>query len=163
AEVFEKFGVTPDKVIDVQALAGDSTDNVPGVRGIGVKTAAELINRFGDLEGLLSHLSEITQVKRRETLEAGVEPARISRQLVTLKADVPGLPPLADGAVAEPEAKTLIGFLRAMEFSSLIKRVAEEMGVEDVTAFAPDAARAAQPKIETGAGIAARNDGGALG
>ncbi len=84
AEVMEKFGVPPSKVVEVQALAGDSTDNVPGVRGIGVKTAAELINTYGDLETLLKRAGEIKQPKRRETLIENAENARISLRLVTL-------------------------------------------------------------------------------
>ena len=88
-EVFEKFGVKPDKVIDVQSLAGDSVDNVPGVPGIGVKTAAELITTYGDLDTLLARAGEIKQPKRREKLIEFAEQARISRQLVTLKLDVP--------------------------------------------------------------------------
>ena len=87
--VMEKFGVTPDKVIDVQALAGDSTDNVPGVPGIGVKTAAQLINEYGDLETLLKRAGEIKQPKRREALERYADQARLSRRLVELKSDVP--------------------------------------------------------------------------
>ena len=94
--VMEKFGVTPDKVVDVQALAGDSTDNVPGVPGIGVKTAAQLINEYGDLETLLARAGEIKQPKRREALQQNAELARISRKLVTLRDDVP--------TPAEPEA-----------------------------------------------------------
>src|SRR6201991_4921472 len=89
AEVIEKFGVPPEKVVEVQALAGDSTDNVPGVPGIGVKTAAQLINEYGDLETLLQRAGEIKQPKRREALQQNAELARISRQLVTLKDDVP--------------------------------------------------------------------------
>src|SRR5579863_9054786 len=89
AEVLEKFGVTPDKVIQVQALAGDSVDNVPGVRGIGVKTAAELINAYGDIEVLLARVNEIKQPKRRETLIENAENARISLKLVTLDTHVP--------------------------------------------------------------------------
>src|SRR6478752_5024191 len=88
-EVLEKFGVTPDKVIEVQALAGDSTDNVPGVRGIGVKTAAELINQYGDLETLLKRAGEIKQPKRRETLIENTENARVSLKLVTLDQHAP--------------------------------------------------------------------------
>ena len=87
-EVIEKFGVSPDKVVDVQSLAGDSTDNVPGVPGIGIKTAAELINRFGDLDNLLAMADTIKQPKRRENLINYAEQARLSRQLVQLKDDV---------------------------------------------------------------------------
>src|ERR1700753_307422 len=89
AEVMEKFGVEPCKVIHVQALAGDSVDNVPGVRGIGIKTAAELINQYGDVENLLAHAHEIKQNKRRETIIENAENARISLKLVTLDEQVP--------------------------------------------------------------------------
>src|SRR5207248_4153738 len=125
AEVIEKFGVPPEKVVDVQALAGDSTDNVPGVPGIGVKTAAQLIGEYGDLETLLSRAGEIKQPKRRDALIEHAEKARISRQLVLLdgngKLDVP----LDELAVHEPDARKLIAFLKAMEFSTLTRRVAE--------------------------------------
>ncbi|MGB1987807.1 MAG: 5'-3' exonuclease, partial [Parvibaculales bacterium] len=89
AGVVEKFGVGPDKVIDVQALAGDSVDNVPGVPGIGIKTAAQLIDEYGDLDTLLARAEEIKQNKRRENLIEFAEQARISRELVTLKRDTP--------------------------------------------------------------------------
>src|SRR6516164_9092808 len=125
AEVIEKFGVSPDKVIEVQALAGDSTDNVPGVPGIGIKTAAQLIAEYGDLETLLKRAGEIKQPKRREALIENAEKARISRQLVTLDDRVKLEVPLADLAVHEPDPRRLIAFLKAMEFSSLTRRVAE--------------------------------------
>src|SRR6201999_2128381 len=89
AEVMEKFGVAPSKVIHVQALAGDSSDNIPGVRGIGIKTAAELINEYGDVENLLKNASEIKQPKRRETLIENAQNARVSKKLVTLDANAP--------------------------------------------------------------------------
>ena len=127
-EVFEKFGVKPDKVIDVQSLAGDSTDNVPGVPGIGVKTAAELITTYGDLDTLLARAGEIKQPKRREKLIEFAEQARISRQLVTLKQDVPVEVALDTAGVADPDPAVLLGFLRAMEFNTLTKRVAEGLG-----------------------------------
>src|SRR5499427_7747597 len=123
--VMEKFGVTPDKVIDVQALAGDSTDNVPGVPGIGVKTAAQLIIEYGDLEQLLFRATEIKQPKRREALIENAEKARISRQLVLLDDKVDLDVPLDELAVQEPDARKLIAFLKAMEFSTLTRRVAE--------------------------------------
>jgi DNA polymerase I len=125
AEVIEKFGVPPEKVVEVQALAGDSTDNVPGVPGIGVKTAAQLIVEYGDLETLLFRATEIKQPKRREALIENAEKARISRKLVLLDDKVDLEVPLADLAVHEPDARKLIAFLKAMEFSSLTKRVAE--------------------------------------
>ena len=118
-EVVEKFGVTPDRVIDVQALAGDSTDNVPGVPGIGVKTAAELINQFGDLDTLLAQEETIKQPKRRENLVSFAEQARISRQLVRLKNDVE-LPLTIDQLASQPrDVDVLVGFLRAQGFNSL--------------------------------------------
>ena len=129
-EVREKFGVPPDKVVDVQALAGDSTDNVPGVPGIGVKTAAELINEYGDLETLLARAGEIKQPKRRERLTEFALQARLSRELVTLKDDVPITVPVEQLGVREPEPESLLGFLREMEFSTLTKRIAEGLKVE---------------------------------
>jgi DNA polymerase-1 len=124
-EVIEKFGVPPEKVVEVQALAGDSTDNVPGVPGIGVKTAAQLIAEYGDLEQLLKRAGEIKQPKRREALIENAEKARISRKLVLLDDKVDLEVPLEDLAVHEPDARKLIAFLKAMEFSSLTRRVAE--------------------------------------
>ncbi|WP_407177326.1 DNA polymerase I [Bradyrhizobium sp. STM 3562] len=137
AEVREKFGVPPEKVVDVQALAGDSTDNVPGVPGIGVKTAAQLIIDYGDLDTLLLRASEIKQPKRREALIENAEKARISRQLVLLDDKVDLEVPLDDLAVHEPDARKLIAFLKAMEFSSLTRRVAEYAHV-DPADVAPD-------------------------
>jgi DNA polymerase I len=136
AEVLEKFGVTPDKVVQVQALAGDSTDNVPGVRGIGIKTAAELINIYGDIETLLSKTGEIKQNKRRETLIENAENARISLKLVTLDLNVPIKEKPDEFAVHEPDCKELIAFLKAMEFGSITRRVAAHYNVEDVDAIA---------------------------
>ena len=124
-EVIEKFGVPPAKVVEVQALAGDSTDNVPGVPGIGVKTAAQLIVEYGDLETLLLRAGEIKQPKRREALIENAEKARISRQLVLLDDKVELEVPLDELAVHEPDARKLIAFLKAMEFSTLTRRVAE--------------------------------------
>ncbi len=124
-EVIEKFGVPPEKVVEVQALAGNSTDNVPGVPGIGVKTAAQLIAEYGDLETLLKRAGEIKQPKRREALIENAEKARISRQLVLLDDKVKLDVPLAELAVHEPDARKLIAFLKAMEFSTLTRRVAE--------------------------------------
>src|SRR5713101_287972 len=124
-EVIEKFGVPPEKVVEVQALAGDSTDNVPGVPGIGVKTAAQLIVEYGDLETLLHRAGEIKQPKRREALIENAEKARISRQLVLLDDKVTLDVPLDELAVHEPDARKLIAFLKAMEFSTLTRRVAE--------------------------------------
>ena len=136
AEVLEKFGVAPDKVIHVQALAGDSVDNVPGVRGIGIKTAADLINQYGDLETLLSRASEIKQNKRRETLIEHADNARLSLRLVTLDDHVPLNEPPGDFAVQEPRASELIAFLKAMEFSTLTRRAAAHFQVEDLDGIA---------------------------
>src|SRR5215510_10974547 len=130
AEVVEKFGVPPDKVIEVQALIGDSTDNVPGVPGIGVKTAAQLIGEYGDLETLLARVSEIKQLKRREALIENADKARLSKTLVTLDAHVPLDVPLADIAVHDLDSKRLIAFFKAMEFNSLTRRVAEFSGAD---------------------------------
>src|SRR5437763_11050758 len=137
-EVMEKFGVPPEKVVDVQALIGDSTDNVPGVPGIGVKTAAQLIVEYGDLETLLLRAGEIKQPKRREALLENAEKAPISRKLVLLDDKVDLEVPLDDLAVHEPDARKLIAFLKAMEFSTLTKRVAEysEIDPSNVTADA---------------------------
>ncbi|MGE5266131.1 MAG: DNA polymerase I [Deltaproteobacteria bacterium] len=129
-EVMEKFGVPPDKVTDVQALAGDSTDNVPGVPGIGLKTAAELINAYGDLTTLLERADEIKQPKRREKLLEFAEQARISHALVSLKDDVPEAVPVEQFGVRDPDPEELIGFLRRMEFNTLTRRIAEKLGVE---------------------------------
>src|SRR5262245_56872020 len=137
-EVIEKFGVGPDKVVEVQALAGDSTDNVPGVPGIGVKTAAQLIVEYGDLEQLLFRATEIKQPKRREALIENAEKARISRQLVLLDDKVDLEVPLDDLSVQEPDARKLIAFLKAMEFSTLTRRVAEYSQI-DPADIEPDA------------------------
>ena len=123
-QVVEKFGVPPEKVIEVQALAGDSTDNIPGVPGIGVKTAAELIQTYGDLETLLARAGEIKQNKRRENLIEFAEQARISQKLVTLSQEVPVDIPIEDTRVQNLDGKQAIAFLKAMEFSTLTKRVA---------------------------------------
>src|SRR5437588_52083 len=124
-EVIEKFGVPPEKVVDVQALAGDTSDNVPGVPGIGVKTAAQLIVEYGDLETLLLRAGEIKQPKRREALIENAEKARISRQLVLLDDKAQLEVPLDELAMHEPDARKLIAFLKGMEFSTLTRRVAE--------------------------------------
>lgn len=159
-EVIEKFGVPPEKVVEVQALAGDSTDNVPGVPGIGVKTAAQLIVEYGDLEQLLFRATEIKQPKRREALIEYAEKARISRQLVLLDDKVDLEVPLDDLAVHEPDARKLIAFLKAMEFSTLTKRVAEysEIDPADVTADAGGKSAASAPapsKAQSSSGTAA--------
>jgi DNA polymerase I len=154
-EVIEKFGVPPEKVVEVQALAGDSTDNVPGVPGIGVKTAAQLIVEYGDLETLLLRAGEIKQPKRREALIANAEKARISRQLVLLDDKVALEVALDELAVHEPDARKLIAFLKAMEFSTLTRRVAEysQIDAANVDADASNksgAASAAPPNATSG-------------
>src|SRR5215813_4407695 len=137
-EVIEKFGVPPDKVIEVQSLIGDSTDNVPGVPGIGVKTAAQLIGEYGDLETLLKRAGEIKQEKRRQALIHNAEKARLSKKLVTLDDHVKLDVPIGDLAVHEPDHKRLIAFLKAMEFNALTRRVAEFAQL-DAGAIQPDA------------------------
>src|ERR1700724_1959307 len=137
-EVIEKFGVPPDKVIEVQALIGDSTDNVPGVPSIGQKTAALLINEYGDLETLLKRAGEIKQDKRRQAIIDNADKARLSKKLVTLDTNVKLDVPIGDLAVHEPDHKRLIAFLKAMEFSSLTRRVAEFSSI-DIAAIEPDA------------------------
>jgi DNA polymerase-1 len=149
-EVRERFGVPPDKVIDVQALAGDSIDNVPGVPGIGVKTAAELINEYGDLESLLARAGEIKQPKRRERLTEFALQARLSYDLVKLKDDVPREVPVEQLGVRDPDVKTLLGFLRELEFATLTKRIAEGLGVETPPPVERQAAPAV-PRAETAA------------
>ena len=128
-QVVDKFGVGPEKVVDVQALAGDSTDNVPGVPGIGVKTAALLINEYGDLDTLLARAEEIKQKKRRENLIEFAEQARISRELVRLRDDVATTIALEGMTVGHPDPDTLLRFLVEMEFNTLTRRIAAEMGV----------------------------------
>ena len=128
AEVVERFGVMPDKVVDVQALAGDSTDNVPGVPGIGVKTAAELINSYGDLDTLLARAEEIKQPKRRENLIQFAEQARISRDLVRLRNDTPMPLPLADLQRLPRDMEKLRAFLSAQDFKRLLARIGDDGG-----------------------------------
>jgi DNA polymerase I len=161
-EVIEKFGVPPEKVVEVQALAGDSTDNVPGVPGIGVKTAAQLIVEYGDLEQLLFRAGEIKQPKRREALIENAEKARISRQLVLLDDKVDLDVPLDDLSVHEPDARKLIAFLKAMEFSTLTRRVAEYSQVDpsDVEA---DASNKSAASGASGAPASAKATGGTTG
>ena len=143
-EVIEKFGVTPDKVVDVQALAGDSTDNVPGVPGIGIKTAAELINQFGDLDSLLAAAETIKQPKRRENLIQFAEQARISRQLVYLKDDV-DVPLAIDGLVTpQAEEEKLMGFLAEQGFKSLIAALGGTMPAASPAAASLSSAKTAR-------------------
>jgi DNA polymerase-1 len=147
AEVMEKFGVTPDKVVDVQALAGDSTDNVPGAPGIGIKTAALLINEYGDLETLLKRTAEIKQPKRRESLEQNAELIRISRKLVLLRDDVP--PPADPDSFDKhaPDPNVLLPWLEQQGFKSLLARYKGELG-EATSPVAPAATPAPVKKAE---------------
>ncbi|TCQ82032.1 DNA polymerase I [Ochrobactrum sp. BH3] len=124
-EVIEKWGVPPEKMIDLQSLTGDSTDNVPGIPGIGPKTAAQLLEEFGDLDTLLARASEIKQNKRRENIIAYADQTKIARELVTLKTDVPLDVDLESLVLESQNGPKLIGFLKAMEFTSLTRRVAE--------------------------------------
>ncbi len=146
AEVFEKFGVKPDRVVDVQALAGDSTDNVPGVPGIGVKTAAELINTYGDLDTLLKRAGEIKQPKRRESLLANRELALVSRELVRLKDDVAVPVPLDALTLKRPDAEKLRGFLQAQGFRTTLSRL-EAAGLLTGGTDAPPPAPSSAPSV----------------
>ena len=129
-EVHEKFGVGPEKVIDVQALCGDATDNVPGVPGIGIKTAALLINEYGDLDAVLERAGEIKQNKRRENLIEFADLARVSRELVTLKDDVPLEMGIDDLRLKQPESDVLLAFMAEMELERLAGRIAQRLGGE---------------------------------
>ena len=133
-KVRERFGVGPEKVVEVQALAGDSTDNVPGVPGIGVKIAAELINTYGDLENLLAHAEEIKQTKRRERLIENADLARVSYDLVRLRDDVPVERGFEDFATREPDPDTLLAFLEQQGFKSIAARIVSRLGAEAGTA-----------------------------
>jgi DNA polymerase-1 len=141
AEVIDYFGVPPDKVVDVQSLAGDSTDNVPGAPGIGVKTAAQLIQEYGDLDTLLARAHEIKQPKRRETLTNPqiVEQVRVSRELVRLVRDVELACPLDDLGLSPPDGRTLVAFMKALEFTTITRRAGETFGV-DANEIDPDPA-----------------------
>jgi len=164
AEVIERFGVPPEKVIEVQSLIGDSTDNVPGVPGIGVKTAAKLIGEYGDLETLLARANEVKQPKCREALIENAEQARLSRRLVKLDDDVPLEADIAEFAVRDPDPSALLPFLKSLEFVSLLRRAAARLGVEDPDLLAPAARESpsgteAPPAIATPASIPAASKG----
>jgi len=136
-EVFEKFGVGPDKMIDLQALIGDSVDNVPGAPGIGPKTAAQLLDEYGDLDTLLARAGEIKQPKRRETLINFADQIRLSRELVRLTCDAPAPEPIDDFAVRDPDPVLLAEFLDKMEFRSLRNRVGDgKAAAKEGSAFA---------------------------
>ncbi|WP_026941402.1 DNA polymerase I [Hellea balneolensis] len=127
-QVIEKFGMGPERVIEIQALAGDSVDNIPGVPGIGVKTAVVLLEQFGDLETLLQRCDEIPQKGRREKMMANIDNARVSLELVTLKTDVDLETPLEDLAVSDPDIEVLFDFLEEMQFRTLTNRVRAALG-----------------------------------
>jgi len=152
-EVIEKFGVPPEKVVDVQSLAGDSVDNVPGAPGIGVKTAALLINEYGDLETLLARADEIKQPKRREALIGNADLIRISKRLVTLDTHAPVETPLDALEVQKPEPDALMDFLSRMEFRTLTRRVAEALKIEapvmTENSLSPAHVTDADPKTDT--------------
>jgi DNA polymerase-1 len=138
-QVMEKFGVTPDKVVDVQALAGDTSDNVPGVPGIGIKTAAQLINEFGTLENLLTRAGEIKQDKRRETIITNADKARISKKLVMLDANAPVPVALSDLKTHDPKKPDLIAFLKEHAFNSILKRL--DISIDVIPSAAPEGAK----------------------
>jgi DNA polymerase-1 len=143
-QVIEKFGLGPEKVVEIQALAGDSVDNVPGAPGIGIKTAAQLLSEFGDLDTLLERAGEIKQPKRRETLIQYADQIRLSRELVRLADDAPVPTPLPDLCVREPDGAVLAAFLEALEFRTLARRVAEaRSGPAPVQPARPEPAPAA--------------------
>ncbi|MDK1492420.1 DNA polymerase I [Sinorhizobium sp. 7-81] len=143
-DVIEKWGVPPEKMIDLQAMTGDSTDNVPGIPGIGPKTAAQLLEEYGDLDTLLARAGEIKQQKRRESIIANAELARLSRQLVTLKNDTPLDVPLEDLRLEPQNGPKLIAFLKTMEFNTLTRRVAAATDTD------AEAVKAAHVPIEWG-------------
>lgn len=151
AEVIEKFGVTPDKVVDVQALAGDSVDNVPGVPGIGIKTAAQLITEYGDLDTLLARAGDIKQPKRREALLENAEKARISRQLVALDAHVAPPVPVEDLKITHPDREKLFAFLREQGFRSTLSRMEKQFGAAPAANDAPPMATFTQTPLPAGA------------
>ncbi|MET4699097.1 DNA polymerase-1 [Constrictibacter sp. MBR-5] len=147
-EVRERFGVGPELVVDVQALAGDSVDNVPGVPGIGVKTGAQLVLEYGGLDALLERAHEIKQPKRRENLIAFADQARLSRDLVRLRADVPTEEGIDDFVVRQPDPDTLLGFLREQGFRSITARAERQLAGSGAPVAAPAADAAPPPPAE---------------
>ncbi|MEL7104846.1 MAG: DNA polymerase I [Pseudomonadota bacterium] len=145
--VEEKFGVGPDRVVDVQALAGDSVDNVPGAPGIGVKTAALLINEYGSLEELLDRAGEIKQPKRRESLVENRAQIELSKKLVQLDCDMELDYDLDSLEVRDPDPEALLGFLASMEFRTITKRVADALGAEPPAIEEAPAAEVATPEV----------------
>ncbi len=148
-EVIDKFGVKPDQVIDVQSLAGDSSDNIPGVPGIGVKTAAELINKYKNLENLLNKASKIPQNKRRETLLSNKDKAQLSKQLVTLKNDVPVKNDPNEFLIKDIDKNKLYEFLREMEFNRLLSQAINFYGEPDNQNFKAQSSSVKNLKINT--------------
>ncbi len=148
-EVVEKFGVKPNQVIDVQSLAGDSSDNIPGVPGIGVKTAAELINKYKTLDVLLERAGEIPQNKRRETLLSNKDKAILSRQLVTLKDDVPVKDDLSSFILKKVKTEKLYDFLRQMEFNRLLSQAINFYGDSEKENISPKFSDSKLSKINT--------------
>ena len=148
-EVIEKFGVKPNQVIDVQSLAGDSSDNIPGVPGIGIKTAAELINKYKNLDTLLNKASEIPQNKRRETLLKNKDKALLSRKLVTLKHDVPVKEKLENFIFKDINKENLFNFLREMEFNRLLSQAISHYGEEKISNSNKEYEKNKKQKINT--------------
>jgi DNA polymerase-1 len=156
-QVFEKFGVYPDKVVDLQALTGDSVDNVPGAPGIGIKTASALITEYGDLDSVLARAGEIKQQKRRETLIEYADQIRLSRELVRLDAATPLPEPVEDLGVRPPDPKTLGDFLEAMEFRTLARRVGEAAGGAPAAGAQATELAAGAAAIDTAAYVCVRD------
>ena len=148
-EVLEKFGVKPNQVIDVQSLAGDTSDNIPGVPGIGIKTASELINKYKNLDNLLKKASEITQNKRRETLIANKQKALLSKKLVTLKEDVPVKQSADKFLIKSIDKEKLYSFLREMEFNRLLSQAISFYGEPNIKDFGEENKLKKQSKINT--------------
>ena len=146
-DVFDKFGVYPEKVIDVQSLAGDSVDNIPGVPGIGIKTAALLINEYGDLDGLFENSEKIKQKKRRENIIEFENQAYLSKKLVTLKNDVPLPIPIKETVLKEINAEKLISFLKEMEFKTLTEKKSKELNIDSDKVKASDQVEKFEKKI----------------
>ncbi|MGH6618040.1 MAG: 5'-3' exonuclease H3TH domain-containing protein, partial [Alphaproteobacteria bacterium] len=144
AQVIEKFGLGPEKVVEIQALAGDSSDNVPGVPGIGVKTAAQLLAEFGDLDTLLSRAGEIKQPKRRQTLIDNADMARLSRRLVQLRDDVPVERALMDFCRVDVDLEALTQFLKEQDFKSILARVEAKHGIAPAAETVPAAPEKAE-------------------
>ena len=148
-EVLEKFGVKPEQVIDVQSLAGDSSDNIPGVPGIGVKTASELIRKYKNLDNLLKKASEITQNKRRETLLSNKDKALLSKKLVTLKDDVPIKNNAEEFLIKKIDKNKLYNFLREMEFNRLLSQAISFYGEPDKENITKSTSAKSPSKINT--------------